>query len=122
MRVLMISIDRTLLGVDYSGDVLERHQKYAQETGQLDIIIFTKKAQSSDRVRIFKKREFGKNLRVYPTNSKIKINYIFDAFEIAKNIYWPDKYDLIVCQDPFLTGLAGWFVKKRFKVPLLVHF
>jgi len=114
MRVLMISIDRTLLGTDYSGDVLERHKKYAQEAGQLDIIVFTKKG--------FKKKEFGENLRVHPTNSKIKINYIFDAFEIAKNIYWPDKYDLIVCQDPFLTGLAGWFVKKRFKVPLLVHF
>ena len=118
----MISIDRTLLGTDYSGDFLERHQKYAQGAGQLDIIVFTKKPWSFDGVKRFRKKEFGKNLRVYPTNSKTKINYIFDAFEIAKNIYWPDKYDLIVCQDPFLTGLAGWFVKKRFKVPLLVHF
>jgi len=114
MRVLMISIDRTLLGTDYSGDVLERHQKYAQEAGQLDIIVFTKKR--------FSKKEFGENLRVHPTNSKTKLSYIFNAFEIAKNIYWPDKYDLVVCQDPFLTGLAGWFIKKRFKIPLLVHF
>ena len=110
----MISIDRTLLGTDYSGDVLERHQKYAQETGQLDIIVFTKKG--------FKKKKFGENLRVHPTNSKTKLSYIFNAFEIAKNIYWPDKFDLVVCQDPFLTGLAGWFIKKRFKIPLLVHF
>jgi len=114
MRVLMISIDRTLLGADYSGDVLERHKKYAKEAGQLDIIVFTKKS--------FKKREFINNLKIHPTNSKTKLNYIFDAFEIAKNIYWPDKFDLVVCQDPFLTGLAGWFIKKRFKIPLLVHF
>ena len=114
MRILMISIDRTLLGADYSGDILERHEKYANKAGKLDIIVFTKKG--------FKKIEFSENLKVYPTNSTTKLNYIFDTFEIAKNIYWPDKYDLIVCQDPFLTGLTGWIIKKRFKVPLLIHF
>ena len=31
MRILMISLDRTLLDADYSGDALERHQKYAQQ-------------------------------------------------------------------------------------------
>jgi len=110
----MISIDRTLLGADYSGDVLERHQEYAQQAGQLDIIIFSKKG--------FKKRKISPQLTVYPTNSSTKLNYIFDAYEIAKNIYWPDRFDLIVCQDPFLTGLTGWLIKKRFKIPLLVHF
>jgi glycosyltransferase involved in cell wall biosynthesis len=114
MRVLMISIDRTLLGTDYSGDVLERHKKYADLAGQLDIIIFSK--------RDFKKRKINENLRIYPTNSKTKLAYILDAYEIAKNIYWPDKFDLIVAQDPFLCGLAGWLIKKRFKVPLLIHF
>ena len=114
MRVLMISIDKTLLGADYSGDVLERHQKYAEKIGSLDIIIMSKKW--------LKKRKISSQLTVYPTNSSTKLNYIFDTYEIAKNIYWPDKFDLIVCQDPFLTGLAGWLIKKRFKVPLLIHF
>jgi len=118
----MISIDRTLLGTDYSGDILERHEKYAEQAGKLDIIVLTKKPQSSDRVKSFKKIEFNENLKIHPTNSSTKLNYIFDAYEIAKNIYWPDKYDLIVCQDPFLTGFAGWMIKKRFKVPLLIHF
>ncbi len=138
MRVLMISIDRTLLGADYSGDVLERHQKYAQRAGQLDIIVFSK--------RSFRKRKINPQLTFYPTNSKTKLNYVFDAYAIAKSIYWPDKprtfrglfkslmprascsrkvrgkFDLIVAQDPFLTGLAGWLIKKRFKIPLLIHF
>ena len=122
MRILMISIDRTLLGTDYSGDVLERHQKYAQLAGKLDIIVLSKKAQSSDRVKSFSKNKISPELTVYPTNSSRKINYISDVFEIAKKIYWPDKFHLIVTQDPFLTGLAGWLIKKRFKVPLLVHF
>jgi len=110
----MISLDRTLLGADYSGDVIERHQEYARRTGQLDIIVFSKKG--------FKKIKVSSQLTAYPTNSSTKINYIFDAFKIAKEIYWPDKFDLIVVQDPFLTGLAGWLIKKRFKVPLLVYF
>ncbi len=114
MRVLMISLDRTLLGADYSGDVLARHQEYAQRAGQLDIIVFSKKG--------FRKRKINPQLTIYPTNSSYKINYIFDAFKISKKIYWPDKFNLIVSQDPFLTGLAGWLIKKRFKVPLLIHF
>ena len=114
MRVLVISIDRTLLGADYSGDVLERHQKYAREAGSLDVIVMSTKG--------FKKKEIDSHLAVFPTNSKSKLTYVFDALEIAKNIYWPNKIDLIVCQDPFLTGLAGWLIKKRFKIPLLIHF
>lgn len=114
MRVLMISLDRTLLGADYSGDVLERHQEYAEKAGSLDIIIMSKKG--------FKRKKISSQLTVYPTNSTTKLNYIFDAYNLAKNIYWPDKFDLIVTQDPFLTALAGWLIKKRFKIPLLMHF
>ncbi|MBU1255316.1 glycosyltransferase family 4 protein [Patescibacteria group bacterium] len=115
MRVLIISLDRTLLGIDYSGDALERHQEYAEQAGKLDIIVFSKS-------KSFKKKKISPELTVYSTNSTSKINYIFNAYNIAKNIYWPDKFDLIVCQDPFLTGLTGWLIKKRFKVPLLIHF
>jgi len=110
----MISLDKTLLGVDYSGDVLERHQKYAQGVDKLEIIVFSKKG--------FKKRKIDDRLTIYPTNSSNKLAYLFDAFNIAKDIYWPDGFDLIVTQDPFLTGWTGWVLKKRFKAPLLVHF
>ena len=123
MRILMIGTDRTWFKADYSGDVLERHQEYIRQAkGSLDIIVFTKKSRSAGQLNILRKRKFDNGLTVYPTNSLTKINYVFDAFEIAKDIYWPDKFDLIVCQDPFLTGLAGWLIKKRFKIPLLIHF
>ena len=110
----MLSLDRTLLDADYSGDVLERHKEYANLAGQLDIVVFSKKG--------FQKKKVGDNLRIYPTNSKTKLMYVLDAYEIIRDIYWPEKFDLVVCQDPFLTGLAGWIIKKRFKVPLLIHF
>lgn len=108
----MVSTDRTLLSAE-SGDAFERHLEYARRAGKLDIIVFSKKG--------FRKAASG-SLAVYPTNSTAKLNYIWDAFQIAKNIYFPDRFDLIVCQDPFLTGLTGWLLKKRFKTPLLIHF
>ncbi|OGZ37088.1 MAG: hypothetical protein A3J64_01075 [Candidatus Portnoybacteria bacterium RIFCSPHIGHO2_12_FULL_38_9] len=115
MRVLMISLDKTLLGADYSGDVLERHREYAKRAGHLDIIVFSKKG--------FSQKNFGSNLRIYPTNSLSKIFYVWDAYRAgaapAKRGQPPQ---LIVAQDPFLTGLVGWFLKKKFKIPLLIHF
>ncbi len=124
MRVLMISLDKTLLGGDYSGDVIERHKRYGETAGSLEIIVFSKGQDKTASVlpRGLDKKRISSHLSVYSTNSTKKINYVFDAFNIAKSIYWPDKFDLVVAQDPFLTGLAGWLIKKRCEAPLLVHF
>jgi len=168
----MISLDKALLGADYSGDVLERHQEYGQRAGHLDIIVFSKKG--------FQKREVSPHLTIYPTNSFSKICYLKNAcwiageimknfsksrrdifqrhgnasghgseqnesasggeqseesehFQAAKNLagvfregekhpFGSKKKILIVAQDPFLAGLAGWRIKKRFDIPLLIHF
>lgn len=110
----MISLDKTLLGADYSGDVLERHQEYAQYLDALDIVVFSKKG--------FKERKFSSRLAVYPTNSLTKLNYFYDVLKAAKKIFDKNKIDLIVTQDPFLTGWTGWRIKKKNKIPLLIHF
>ncbi len=106
----MISIERALLGAGFSGDALERHKEYGQRADHLDVILLTKKG--------FEKRKVNSHLTIYPTNSRTKLNYVFNAFGIARRL----DFDLIVCQDPFLNGLAGWLIKKAFNVPLLVHF
>jgi glycosyltransferase involved in cell wall biosynthesis len=112
MRVLMISLDRNLLKADSIGDVVERHKEYAQYIDKLDIIIFSKKG--------FAERKINAKLNVYPTNSLFKIFYAWDAYKVARPLVRPNT--LIICQDPFLTGLAGWFLKRKFKIPLLIHF
>lgn len=108
----MTGLDKTLLGTDYSGDVLERHREYAHRAGHLDIIVFSKRG--------FKKREISPHLTIYPTNSFSKLNYFFDAFKIAKKIYRSKRFNLVVTQD--ITGLAGWLVKKKFKISWLINF
>ncbi|OGZ37429.1 MAG: hypothetical protein A3E90_00645 [Candidatus Portnoybacteria bacterium RIFCSPHIGHO2_12_FULL_40_11] len=114
-KVLMIGTDRTWFGVDYSGDVIERHEEYARRLKPwlkgLKIIVFSKKG--------FKKKKFKNNLTAYPTNSLLKIFYVFDAYRIGRKHL---DSGLIIVQDPFITGLAGWFLKKKLKIPLLIHF
>ena len=43
MRVLMLSIERNLLGAGFSGDALERHKEYAERIEHLDAIVLTGK-------------------------------------------------------------------------------
>lgn len=119
MRVLMISLDKTLLDADYSGDVLERHKKYSQHVDALDIIVLSKKG--FEECPVCAGRKISERLKIYPTNSSSKLFYVKDAYRIAKGLIEHSDI-LVVAQDPFLTGLAGLRLKKKFKVPLLLHF
>ena len=68
------------------------------------------------------KFQISNNAFIYPTNSRSRWLYIFDAYKIAKKIIHNSPFiihnSLITCQDPFETGLAGWLVAKKFKLPL----
>ncbi len=115
MKVLTISLDRALLGERVStGDAITRHREYARYVARLDIIVFSRSGYST--------RQIAENIFCYPTNSKSKIGYFFNALAIARRLYAENIYDLVVCQDPFLTGLVGWFITLRFKAKLLIHF
>ena len=117
MKVIMISLDKTLLDADYSGDAVKRHQEYAKKVDSLDIIVFSKKN--------YKKKKLSSNCRVYPTNSISKFFYFWDAYKTAKRIITTSGLvsdTLIITQEPFLAGFAGWLIKRKFKTPLLVHF
>ena len=110
----MISIDRGLLGKGQLGDVLERHAEYGKHVDRLDIIVFSAPGFSENKI--------SQNVSSFPTNSKSKIRYFFDAKKLGVRLFNQNKYDLIVTQDPFVTGLVGVKLKKLFGAKLLVHF
>jgi len=114
MKVLMISIDRGLLGKNPLGDVIKRHKKYGEFCQRLDIVVFAKGRNEVN--------EISEQVTVYPTNSKNKIKYCFDALKISKDLFVKNNYDLVVTQEPFLAGLVGCKLKKIFGAKLLVHF
>lgn len=114
MRVLMISLDKGLVGAKPLGDVIERHRKYGEFVDRLDIIVLSKKG--------YEPLEISKNVHTAPTNSLLSIfSYANDALKIAREWFRIQKYDLIVTQDPFITGWVGLKLKKEFKTKLLIH-
>ncbi|NMC51537.1 glycosyltransferase family 4 protein [Candidatus Kuenenbacteria bacterium] len=116
MKVLMISTDLALLGENTStGDAVTRHRAYGNFVEKLSILVFTKNKN-------YQPSALSPNVSAYPTNSYSFLFFIKNAVALAKELFSLDKYDLIVCQDPFLTGLTGYLLKKKYNARLLVDF
>jgi len=111
MNLLIINLDKGIFSKNSSS--LNRLKEYSQLVDKLFVIVWTK-----ERYKII---NFADKLFVYPTNSKNKLQYYFDTFKIFKKIKADHKIDLLFTQDPFETGLAGWFLKKIYKLPLQLH-
>jgi len=107
MRVLMISTDRTLLGQAGIGDAVSRHQEYAKQVERLDILVLVRKHQESNQL--------AENSLVLPL-------YLWNLKVLAGKVHQQNRYDLVVCQDPFLTAKVGVYLKKKFGVKLIIHF
>lgn len=119
MKILMISIDKGLLGKNPMGDVIERHREYGEFCNVLDIIVFNNCSSIETKKYNYK---ISENITAYPTNSDNRLKYIKDGLRIAEKLFKENSYDLVVCQTPFLTGWLGAKLKKKFKTKLLVHF
>ena len=106
----MISLDRGLLGKGISGDVLLRHQKYADLAGTLDIIVFA----SGEYERI----KPSQNLEIIPTRSA-KRRHFHNAFEIAVGLAKQQHYDLLVTQE--FAAPVGEKIKIKLSLPWIVN-
>lgn len=120
MNVLMISHRHPSFAGDKSGggdaDAAVRHAIYGEHVEHLDIIMH------SSRQDDYSVHKLAQNVTVYPTNSLYPVLFIKDAMAIAGGIAQNHKPDLIVASDPFILGLVGARLKKKFNAPLLVHF
>ena len=116
LRVISIGTDRKLF--EENSAVLVRNLEYVSKMEELHIIVFSLKNLGLEPKNIG-------NLHIYPTNSTSRLFYVLDAFRIGKQIIENCKLKIencsdvvISCQDPFETGLAGYFLKKKFNFPL----
>lgn len=89
---------------------MERLKKYSAEIDKIFAVVWTKTIEAPI--------SHNNELFIYPTNSKHKINYIFNTLKICKKIIKDNKIDLISTQDSFETGFAGWIISKFFHIPL----
>ncbi len=116
MKVLMIGTDKKIF--ENSSEARQRMIEYGRLAEQLYIIVFSTQKFSFSQI--------SENTFLYPTNSFSRWCYIFDAAKIAKKIIGNWKLEignsrnnfLITSQDPFETGLIGWLIAQKFKIPL----
>lgn len=111
-RVLMVSLDQGLLGIKRSGDVVERHAGYGGAVERLDILVFAPGDHSF---------QVAGNVMAYSTNSRRAVGDILQGYRIGSRLFERNHYDLIVTQDPMITGVLGWLLKYKHGAKLLVH-
>jgi len=114
ISVLMISLDPGLLDSNSgTGDALERHQRYAEAVGSLDIIVIAGKkgshAQVSDKLRVH-------GVGVSGFSGALR------ARKMAEDIINSKQIHLVVTQDPNATGWIGSQIKRRHHILLAVGF
>ncbi len=118
MRVLMLSLDKTLLGEQIAGkfgiqgDTIARHRKYGELIEHLNIIVSSPKG--------FFHTKLSDNVDVYPTNCDIRVGRLLCMVRYAKNIISHEGIDLVVSQD--ITAPSAYLIKKIFNIPYIVTF
>ena len=99
MNLLSITTDRRLFEED--SNVRRRVLGYSKYFDRMDIIVFTRKnlKLGSDNLKL------AENIFIYPTNSSLKLFYIYDAFRIIKKVIHNSNLvasnSIITAQDPF---------------------
>ncbi len=133
MKVLMLSTDRDIFTA--GSEVQKRMIDYGRQWEELHIVVYTEasfKCQVSSvgyQVSGIRCRassiKIAENVFVYPTNTRLKPLYLFNAYRIAKKIILDSRFQIpdsmITAQDPFETGLVGYLLKKKFEIPLEIQ-
>lgn len=110
ISILMISLDPQFLSE--SGDVINRHQKYADGLKRLDVIVL---AGEPGIVR-----KLADNYYIYSAGRGW--GSLRRAYKIGLGLFVKNKYDLVDTQDPHATGIIGLWLSRRWHKPLEVHF
>lgn len=117
MKILSIGMDRGLFRD--SGVSSQRILEYDPLFDETHIVVFSTKEHELSSKKI------GKNTYLYPTNSKNRWFYIFDAIKIGRKIIEDKKLNsencVITTQDPFETGIVGWFLSLKTKIKLNIQ-
>lgn len=116
LRVLVIGTDRNIFKEGSSAR--ERMIEYGKSFRQLHIIIFTRRFQK------LKAEKISESVWIYPTKSWSRLFYPFDAVRVTKREFGkflPKIISVISTQDPFETGVAGWLIARKFKLPFQIQ-
>ena len=118
MKVLMLSLDKRIL--QEGSRSRQRMLDYGTIVDELHVVVYSRRSFPSG-FRI----EASSRVFIYPTNTACAVMYFIDAYAIARRIFsmraFRDRRDLITAQDAFPTGLVGFFLRLRYRIPLQIQ-
>ena len=113
MQILSISTDRAMLKNGHGAQ--EKAMWLAGAFSHTHVILFTTDRSLHHTIPL------SDRLTIYPTRSRHPLLYVRDAQRISKNIIQKNTIHTVTTQDPFLTGLVGIWIKKKYGVLLQVQ-
>lgn len=89
----------------------------AKETKQFHMIIFTRRHDG------LLTQTVGEKLSLHPTRSISRFTMLYDAYQLGVQIIKAHSADrvIVTTQDPFETGMVGYWLKRRFGVHLTIQ-
>ena len=118
MKVISIGNDPKIFEV---GSAVQKRQiEYGKMFEKMDLIVLSNRSMNYEsRIKL------SENTYIYPTNSRNKLFYMFDAFKIIRKLIENYKLKIenyvITTQDPFEQGLVGIWLKLRYGIPLHIQ-
>ena len=114
MQVLMLSLDKGILETDSA--VQRRLVALAEKTGEITVLVPGERDE---------KRLVSEHLTVYSFGGA-KIMQLWKMWRTGKRLLafhlsLLTRVDLITVQDPYFLGLMGYFLSRRFAVPLEIQ-
>ncbi|HET8575020.1 MAG TPA: glycosyltransferase [Candidatus Paceibacterota bacterium] len=111
-RIVMITEDQSIFA---DSPAQKRIKAYGAVVEELYVIVLSRKNSG------FAEKRLAENIWVYPTNSKHMFYAVSDAARTVKLAIRAKKVHLMVCENPFRAGLAGWFVSRETGTPFEIQ-
>ena len=97
------------------GDSQDRHIVYGKYLSNLFIVSFSGKTKGP------KVKKLSDNVIVYPICYTNPFTYLWEAYRTARRLCQENKMDVITTQNPFVPGLIGYLIKRKFNLPLNIQ-
>lgn len=118
LNLLGISLDETLAVENgtVQGDSLIRIRKQGEMLSSYHLVVRTRKRHQPSRIQL------ASNVVSYPTSTRFKANFLLTGTRLGARICSQYPISLVYTQDPFTSGLVGYFLKLQWGLPLCLSF
>jgi len=113
IKILHVSMANRILG-DNTSSIRENFQAIAQQIDRIDRIVYSHQSEGYQTTQICN------NGAIYPTNSICKVMYLYEAYRIGCQLQNKNRYNLIYTSDPIYSGWVGYWLKRKYRLPLLI--